>query len=304
MARGPTTPRLVTPRDLEILAALNHCPLTVRQLLKLSQVFTRPFTDEKCVRERMQVLCDAGRVRRWHYATAGRGAQNYYTLSPLGYRLLCGQDAPLPTKRYFDPVSLAHQYHTQSLADFIVHTMVCAQRSGVEIQDFYRENALRLEIADQCLYPDSTFLLRSAEGNEFGFLVEIDNGRERVHSTKDVDSWQRKIRLYETLQDLCPRRFRVLIVTNGSADRLHHILATAAELATNPHRHLFYGIRLSDYLQEQYALSIPVFLDHHGQLVALLQHRKTATVQSFEREPLPLGTPTVLGRSPRQVAVC
>jgi hypothetical protein len=182
--------------------------------------------------------------------------------------------------------------------------MVCARRSGVEIQDFYRENALRLEIGDECLFPDSTFLLRSVEGAEFGFLVEIDNGRERVHSMKDVDSWQRKIRLYETLQDLCPRRFRVLVVTNGSADRLRHILATAAELAVNPDRHLFYGIQLSDYLQQQYALTTTVFLDHHFQHVPLLQHRRTAKTQPVEREPLPLGTPTILGRSPRQVAVC
>jgi len=40
------------------------------------------------VRARMHVLAVAGRVRRWHYAIAGRGAPNYYTLSRFGYHLV------------------------------------------------------------------------------------------------------------------------------------------------------------------------------------------------------------------------
>src|SRR5258708_4065890 len=83
----PTTsrPSLLTPRDLEILTALDHCPLTALQLLRLSQTFVRPFTGERRVRERLHVLCAAGRTRRWQYATAGTGAPGYYTLTPLGY---------------------------------------------------------------------------------------------------------------------------------------------------------------------------------------------------------------------------
>src|SRR3954454_16363145 len=136
--------RLLTQRDLEILTALDHCPLTARQLLKLSRTFSQPFPTERRVRDRLQALVDAGRVRLWQYATADRGAPNYYTLSPLGYRLLHGEGAIPPTKRAFSPVGIAQQHHTQSLADFVVHTAVAAQRAGVHFTGFYRENTLRL----------------------------------------------------------------------------------------------------------------------------------------------------------------
>src|SRR4051794_37648789 len=146
--------RLLTPRDLEILTALDYAPLTARQLLKLSCTFAQPFPNERRVRDRLQALGSAGRVRRWQYATAGRGAPNYYTLSPLGYRLLHGVGAIPPTKRAFSPVGIAQQHHTQSLADFIVHTTVSAHRAGVRFTGFYRENTLRLKVGDECLYPD------------------------------------------------------------------------------------------------------------------------------------------------------
>src|SRR5262245_11303929 len=111
----------VTSRDFEVLAALDRSPLTAGQLLKLSETFTPPFTTERRVRERLQTLCDCGRVRRsQYYATAGRGAQNYYTLTRVGYRLLYGDEATPPTKRYFGKIGVANHHHTRSLADFIV----------------------------------------------------------------------------------------------------------------------------------------------------------------------------------------
>src|SRR5947208_8276573 len=91
--------RLVTPRDLDVLNALDHCPMTAVQLLKFSQTFDSPFPTEKRVRDRLHLLSDAGRVRRWQYATAGRGAPNYYTLTRLGSRLLHGDGALPPSKR-------------------------------------------------------------------------------------------------------------------------------------------------------------------------------------------------------------
>ena len=89
---------LLTTRDLEVLQALDRCPLTAEQLLKLSTTFSQPFTDERKVRARMQTLAEAGRVHRWRYAIAGRGSLQYYTLSRLGYKLLYGPDAPAPAK--------------------------------------------------------------------------------------------------------------------------------------------------------------------------------------------------------------
>lgn len=190
--------RLVTPRDLEILTALDCCPLTATQLLKVSETFASPFTHERRVRARLHVLCEAGRVRRWQYATAGRGAPNCYTLSPLGYRILHGEKAVPPTKRAFEPVGLAKQRHTQSLAEFIVHSLVSAHRTGLTVSSFYRENTLRLAIGNESLFPDCSFQLIEETGQEYGFFVEIDGGSERIRSPKYADSWERKIRLYDS----------------------------------------------------------------------------------------------------------
>src|SRR4051812_36074936 len=101
-SRAPN--RLVTPRDIEILAALDRCPLTALQLLKLSQAFSLSFTTERRVRERLFHLCEAGRLHRRQYCAVGQRAPNYYTLSPLGYRLLHGEEAIPPTRRIFGEV--------------------------------------------------------------------------------------------------------------------------------------------------------------------------------------------------------
>ncbi len=89
--------------------------------------------------------------------------------------------------------------------------------------------------------------------------------------TKDADSWQRKIRLYDGLQNQSyPHRFRVLIVTTRSRDRLQHILDLAAAQASNPRRTLFYGTHLSDYLGQQDAIGAPCFRDHRGLRIGLV----------------------------------
>src|SRR5438270_12286257 len=122
MRKASWTPlRLVTPRDRDLFEALDRCPLTVRQLLKVSSTFAYPFTTERRVQERLQRLCAAGRVRRWRYATAGQGALSYYTLTPLGCRLLHGHDAAPSGRGFFGPVGVARQAHTQALAEAIVH---------------------------------------------------------------------------------------------------------------------------------------------------------------------------------------
>src|SRR5436190_507261 len=107
----PARKHLLTARDLEILSALDRCPLTAEQMLKLSEAFGAPFTSERRVRERLQQLCAAGRVRRWHYATAGRGALGYYTLSRLGHQLLHASEEAFAAKRAFGPVGIARQFH-------------------------------------------------------------------------------------------------------------------------------------------------------------------------------------------------
>jgi hypothetical protein len=269
MANSARQP-LLTPRDLEVLAALDHCPLTAAQLLKFSHTFALPFTGERRVRERLQVLAECGRVRRWLYATAGRGALNYYTLSRLGYALLHGADAPVPGKRAFAAIGLARQFHARALADVIVHTAVSAHRAGLQFTGFCRENALPLTVGQDTLYPDCAFQLVTPAGRTFAFYVELDNSTERIRSAKDADSWERKVRLYDRLQDKTRTRFRLLVVATRSAERLANLLSAAAEVLRNSQRALVYGVTLCDYLAAQDPISTPCFRDHAGRLVSLL----------------------------------
>ena len=277
--------RLLTCRDLEILLSLDRCPLTASQLLKISQTFALPFGSEKRVRERLFQLCDAGRVCRWQYATAGQGAPNYYTLSRLGFRILHGDEAIPPTKRLFEPVGLSKQMHTQSLADFIVHTAVSAHRIGMQFTGFYRENTLRLQVGEEALFPDCGYLLTEPGKQELNFFVEIDGGTERVRSERDAESWQKKIRFYDRFQDTQPTRFRVLILTTRSGERLQHILDAAANLVTNKQRSLFYGVSLPEYLAQAEPLLSACFRDHRGEPVAVVPQR---TPNKPALSPLPI----------------
>lgn len=267
---APSPHRLLTPRDIEILAALERCPLTASQILKISHTFALPFTNERRVRERLFQLCESGRVCRWPYATAGQGAPNYYTLSRLGFRLLYGDHAKPPSKRAFEPVAISRQHHTQSLADFVVQTAVAASRNGVDFTGFYRENTLCLRAGEDYLFPDIAFQLVERDGSNFSFFAEIDAGTERIRSPKDVECWERKIRLYDRLQDQNPKRFRVLIVSTRSRERVPHILGLAGTLVRNPQRSLFYGISLPDYLSRAEPLRSACFRDHRGDLISLL----------------------------------
>lgn len=263
--------RRLTPRDLDILVALDRTPLTAGQLVKLSRTFGQPFSSERMARERLHAIGNAGWVCAARYATTSQGAgQNYYRLTRTGYRILYGETAKPPTKRSFSPLSLGRQHHTRSLAEFLVHTLVAAHAAGVTLSDFYRENTLRLQIGDECLYPDCSFRLELPTGQAFNYLVEIDNHSERIRSMQDADSWQRKLRLYDSLQAHNGERFRVLIITTRSGPRLTHILTLASALMQNPYRSLFYGAHLPAYLAENAPLHRVCFEDHRRRRAALL----------------------------------
>ena len=262
--------RLVTPRDRDLFEALDRCPLTVRQLLKVSVTFAYPFTTERRVQERLQHLCAAGRVRRWRYATAGQGALSYYTLTMLSYRLLHGEDAASPSRGAFEPVGLSRQPHTLALADALVHLFVCANAAGIRVEDYRRENTLRLNIAEESLFPDGAFRLVSADGRSFAFFLELDNSTESIRSQTSLDSWQRKVRFYERYQDSKVERFRVLAITTGGDARLRNLLACAASGARNPQRSLVYGISLETFLADMDAVTASCFCNHRKQTVALI----------------------------------
>lgn len=278
--------RLLTGRDLEILTALDRTPLSAGQLFALSRSFTHGFGSERMVRERLAAICSAGWAQAGRYATVGPGAgQNYYQLARLGYRILYGERAEAPTKRYFAPISLARQHHTKCLADFIVHTLVSAHGAGMTFTDFYRENTLRLSIGTECLYPDCAFQLILPDGREFNYLVEIDNHTEQIRSMKDADSWQKKTRLYDDLQSSSQQRFRVLVITTRSGPRLKTILALAAAQSTNRQRSVFLGASLQAYLAEPAALSAPVFLDHHLHAVSLITSGEIPKLSARHNSP-------------------
>ncbi|MEX1096298.1 MAG: replication-relaxation family protein [Planctomycetales bacterium] len=269
MPTSPARTRL-TPRDHEILSALDRCPLTVAQLLALSVTFADRFASDSRVRGRLQALRSAGWIQRWQYATTDRGgAPDYYKLTLAGYRLLHGEGAEPPSKRAFHEIGMAHQHHTRCLAEFIVRTAVAADAQGLPMLDFCRENSLRLPIGAEALFPDCAFRLRLPD-QSLHFVVELDNGSERIRSDQDVESWERKIRLYEAYQNQSTGRFRVLVITTRSRDRLERILRAASELSSNPQRTLFYGVHLDDYLHSNRPVTEPCFRDHRGRAVALV----------------------------------
>lgn len=290
-SRVPRT--VLTERDLEILAALDRSPLTIEQLLKVSRAFPEPFASESRVRGRLQALRQAGWVRRWQYATVSRGgAPDYYKLTLAGYRLLYGPEFEPLTKRAFAEVGLAHQHHTRSLADFIVHTVVCSHARGLPVVDFCRENTLQLKIGEEYLFPDCAFRIRLPD-QQFNFVVELDNGTERVRSQKDTDSWERKIRLYEAYQDQAASRFRLLIVSTRSRARAEYIRHTAASLTRHPDRRLFLSVHLDDYIAETDAVCRPCFTDHRGIAAAMIAIPQLPLATQLAKAVAP-ATPTVL----------
>ncbi len=250
-----------------MLRALDYAPLTARQIEKLSMTWATPFNATRLVRERLQRLSEAKLLTTHRYAILDRGQpENYYVLSRRGYQLLHGPDSQPPTKGYFSPAGLGRQPHQRAVSDFVVHTACGAFRSGAHFTDFYRENTIRLTADGLTLFPDASFTLVTRDGKSLRFFAEIDNGTERIRSQKDADSIERKIRIYDAVQDQDPRdRFRVLFISGqNSRGRLDHILKTAMSVARNPSRTLFYGITLMEYLTTTFSVTSPVFTDHRG----------------------------------------
>jgi hypothetical protein len=263
--------RHITARDLEILAALFKCPLTVEQLRKVSSGFTLPFQSARRVRRRLHVLVAVGHAQRFRYATSSQGSSPfYYKLTLAGLRLLRGKDAKAPTSGFLKEISIGRHEHTQHLADFVVHTLVAAKKRAVTITDFCGENTVRLDVGGESLFPDCCFRLVDSRGQPFNFVVELDCSTETVRSTKNLENWQRKVRLYQQFQDSRQTRFRVLVVTTKSRQRRDHILRVARDEAKNPDRLIFYSTYLPEYLAVVDAIATPCFLDHNAAPVGLV----------------------------------
>ena len=261
---------ILTLRDIDLFAAVERCPLTVRQLRALSVTFRSSFGSDRRLQDRVAILTEAGLLNRFRYAAAEVAGQYYYTLTPESYRLLHGQDEPLPSLGIFREAGIARHNHMRMLAEFIVQTFVAAHRDNVQVESFHRENALKLTVADEHLYPDCAFTLRIPARPAFTFYVELDNSTEPLASLRERDSWVRKLQFYEKLQDASVSRFRVLGVFTKSTKRLDNLQMLACAQTHNPQRSLFYGVYLPDYLEHASPLFADMFVDHRGLRIALL----------------------------------
>ncbi len=253
-------------RDLDILTAIDRTPLTPAQLCKVSQTFSVPFHDEHNLRRRLRRLTDAGLLKSWPYAIVSNGrSPHYFKLTREGYRLLYGEDAALPRRRYFGEISHGHHYHTNYLADVIVHLAVTGHRQRIALRHFARENSVKLEAGGFTMYPDCAFQLVNAKGRAFNFVLELDNGTERMRSRQDVESIERKIRGYDIHQSQFaaddPNRYVVLFVTTRSVYRLPKILSLADTFMQNRQRTVFVGCDF-DTLLASNPFHDAVFTDH------------------------------------------
>ena len=255
----------ISHRDTEILQAVDRTPLTPNQLFKLSSTFERPFGSDQNLRRRLRQLVDANLLRSFPYAIATNGrSPAYYRLTPNGYRTIYGVDSPMPKRRRFEALSDAHHHHSNALAELVVHFSCAASRNGGQIVNFTPENSVCIEAQPFRLFPDCTFQLVTPS-KRYNFVVELDNGSERVRSKVDTESIERKIRGYDLHQSqwdaTASDRYVVLFVTTRTRTRLDHMMSAAFELVSNPDRTLFLGCDLASVLKSPRPFKEKVWVD-------------------------------------------
>lgn len=263
----------LTDRDWEVLTLLDCHPLTAEQILRVSASFENPFTRLRLSQRRLHRLESSGYLRSWPYATTS-SSPHYYKLTKTAYRLLHGDDAVMPSRRYFEEISFNHHLHSRALGDFLVHLIVSARRRRITVRELARENSWRIDVDGDFLYPDCAFQLATPTGKSFNYVVELDNGTERVRSTKATESLERKIRGYDGHQRqysaLDPRRYVVLFVTTRSPIRTDYILQAACTLMENPKRTVFLAIELDAFLSETDPFVHSSLRDNRGRRRGLL----------------------------------
>ncbi len=252
--------------------------MTANQLCRLSETFQSPFVDEHNLRRRLRKFIAAGLIKKFPYAIASAGrTPSYYKLTQLGFCSLHGRSRTIPRARYFNAASPGHHHHTYNLAETIVHLCVAAKENDCEIIHFARENSVKLVAEPFTLYPDGAFVVKRSDRRTFPFVLEFDNGSERVRSKQDVESIERKIRGYDAHQSnfksVDPDRYVVLFVTTRSELRLQYILDTASSLVTHSKRKVFVGCELQSFLSVDPFRS-PVFKDHRGLFSSLIPAEK------------------------------
>jgi hypothetical protein len=300
---------IIGDRDIEVLMALDCCPLTPSQLRKLSDSFDQPFSDDHILRRRLRLISEAGFIRSWPYAVASDGrSPRYYRLTREGFRLLHGMNAVLPSRRQFEGLATGHHHHTLSLADFLVQTIVDAHRHNAIIQHVAPENSFRLEAGGFVLYPDLGFQVATPDGRSFHFVVELDNGTERVRTRRDVESIERKLRGYDAHQSQFsaddPDRYLVLFITTRGTQRLQHMLDLAGNVMTNPQRTVFVGCDLASWLAGD-PFKDALLVDHRGLKRTLVPRETLLKTQKHQHEATQASIPkTDVGLLARTTARC
>lgn len=276
----------LSPRDRSLLRLLSWTPLTTTLLLRASETFDEgPFADERRLRERLQVLAERGVVRSWPTGHAGGGLQNYYKLTPLGFELLYGVEAPKPSRAFFSEVSPSLFEHTFRLAEVIVAVVRAAHTRRVTIERFDRENDLTFAVGERQVQPDCFFRLVSA-GRPFNLAFEVDESTESIDSHA-VSSIRSKLGVYLEYQERVLAqwlasgrtwerpRLRIVFLTRSVA-RAYHILAHAAQITRNRSRRLVYAATHEVFLADSEPLHAPIFLDHRGEWQALVELHPTS----------------------------
>ena len=191
--------------------------------------------------------------------------------------------------------------HTFRLAEAIIATLRACHARRVTVEQFRRENELVCKAGDREVQADCFFRLATA-GRSFNLAFEIDNGTESIDS-RAKRSIREKLSVYDAYQEFLLAqwrsggkqwerpRFRVVFLTT-SVTRAYHILALAAELATNRSRRLVYAAVLDAYVTDDGPLDTPLFLDHHGCWQSLIDLHPTApALKAPVRLTLPLECP-------------
>jgi hypothetical protein len=265
----------ISDRDIEILSCLDHAPFTPSQLFSFSQTFTRPFGNPQNLRRRLRELKRVGLVQSYQYAIANNGrAPSYFKLTRTGFKVLFGHHSALPKRRYFESISDSHHHHTHCLSEFIVALQLACSRNDFALKKMTRENSVCIETKPFRLFPDCTFQI-SVGKKQFNYVVELDNGTERIRSARDVESIERKIRGYEAFQSQFgpsdAERFIVLFVTTRSQQRLDHMLDAVDDLTLNSQRTNFLGTSLEAFRKADNPFAENIWLDHNGRKRPLIR---------------------------------
>lgn len=261
-------------RDRVVLDFLFCTPATTEQIAKLTDALGCPFPSLHRLRQRLRDYKCVGWIERHRYLVEDTAADKwFYQLTLAGFRKLRRNPlAEPPTKRYFARKAPASHYHQFALSQFLTHLIIAARNAGLRLVNFRPENTFPLT-HERTIWPDAYFELENTAGRRFAYCLEIDRSTESLMSlSDDATTWTAKHRVYDGLQSRLGHaaRFRMLVVTTRSEERMRNIVDLFAQETGRPNRQLVLGVYLDRFLRDGDALDAPIFRDHRGRWLSLL----------------------------------